>query len=176
MFQYFHRHSYNKVTSALLCINYSEVANTQNKPLSHNCSNSMHLLFLKKSRFAWQITECILIKALSSLSHSHSVSVSLMSGCKVSGKNMSALTAATSARPGWVALNEVSGSLLPTSVFGCITSFPPFTCMQDWPYFELSIMLQRQADNSDFFSSSFFFWGGGGVVFFGVFVFCRSTL
>ena len=36
---------------------------------------------------------------------------------------------------GWHQLNEVSGSSLPVSVSGRITSFLLFICMQGWPHF-----------------------------------------
>ena len=43
-------------------------------------------------------------------------------------------------RNGWVTSKYVSGSSLPMSVFGCITSFPPFICMQDRPHSLIRIL------------------------------------
>ena len=68
------------------------------------------------------MAECILIK---DFNHS-------CSGCEAGCQNVSTMTAA---RPGWVTSNKVSGSSLFMSVSDCITTFPPFICMQNQPYF-----------------------------------------
>ena len=76
-----------------------------------------------------------------------SLSLSVMSVCEVSCYNISTLTAA---RPYWVTSYEVSGSLLPTSVSSHITSFPPLTCTQDWPYFTAQHDVAKDnTENSD---------------------------
>lgn len=62
-------------------------------------------------------------KALSIQHLFRSVSISLTLGCEVGCQTIPTLTVA---RRGWVTLNEVSDSSLPTSVFSCFTSFPPF--------------------------------------------------
>ena len=82
----------------------------QNKPLSHNCSNPLYLLCIKKVHIL--MTKCILVKGFK-LSVLLSLTLSLMSGCEVDW-------------PWWVTSKEVSSSSLPTSVSGCITSFTSF--------------------------------------------------
>ena len=64
----------------------------------------------------------------------------------------------TVARLGWVTLYEVSGSSLPTSVSGCITSFPPLICMRDNHILQLSIMLQKTMQKT----CELFFYGRDG--------------
>ena len=48
-------------------------------------------------------------------------------------------------------MDEVSGSSLPTSVSGRITTFPPFICMRDRSYFTaLHNVAEENAENLDF--------------------------
>ena len=110
----------------------------QNKVLSHNCSNPIQIFTIcKKVQIC--MTECVLIKGFKQ-SLSCTVSVSLTSRCKVSYQGVMVwsqlhISTLTTASPGWVTSKKVSGSSLPTSVFSRITSFPPFICTQDLPYF-----------------------------------------
>ena len=58
----------------------------------------------------------------------------------------------TAARPGWVTLNEVSGSSLPTSVTSLITGFSPFSSVLDWPHIQaLHSLTKDSAENFDLF-------------------------
>ena len=109
----------------------------QNKSLSCNCSNPMHLLYAKKSR---SVTECILIKNWRLKKY-----LSLTSGCEVGCQSISTLTAA---RPVVVhCLRQFPATLL---------AFLPFICMRDQPPFAAQHHVTKDnAENSIFF---FFFF------------------
>ena len=80
----------------------------------------------------------------------HSVSVSLMSRCKVSCQNISTLASqdmGDTERGQWY-----TGSSLPASVSGHITSFLLFICMWDQPQFSaLHNVTKDNTENSDTF-------------------------
>ena len=57
----------------------------------------------------------------------------------------------SSARPGWMTLNEVSGSSLPTSISGRSTGFLLFMYVRDRPHFTaLHIVTEDKPENTDF--------------------------
>ena len=62
----------------------------------------------------------------------------------------------TAAKSRWAILNEASGSSLPTSVSGGITSFLPFICMWYRPHFTAQFnVVKDNAENSGLFSPLF---------------------
>ena len=65
------------------------------------------------------------------------------------------LSTLTTVKPGCVTRNGVRDSSLLTSVFGHITSFTPFICMEDWPHFAAQYNVAK--DNTNIFDLIGFF-------------------
>ena len=115
----------------------------QSKPLSvsNNCSNTMHSLYTKTSRYVWQYV-LINFKVLSHFNslegfkQSLVLSLSLTLGCEVGCRNIPTLTAVW---PGWMTSSEVSGGSLPLSVSDHITSSLSFVCV--WVQSHFAVMI-----------------------------------
>ena len=109
--------------------------------LSSNCSTSMCLLLLYAKNSLYDRVHFNL-KLWVGLYMALSRPQSLWHQSAVSCENLSTMTAA---RPGWVTRTRMRSVTVHSLqlVSGCITNFPPFICIQDWPNSQLSIRSQK---------------------------------